>query len=378
MPIEITKVSSRKELRTFAEYPNKLYKGNPYYVPVLVSDDMKTFDKKKNASFEFCDADYFLAYKDGKLVGRVAALINPRANDAWSKKTVRYGWIDFIDDREVSSALLKTVEDWGRERGMDDIEGPLGFTDFDTEGMLVDGFEELGTMITFYNHPYYMEHLEALGYTKRKDWVERRLVVPDTIPEKYGKYASLVAERNGLKVVRYTRKEIKQKGIGFKFFDLINRTYCVLYGYSQLSGKQMAQYVETYLSMLNLDYVSFIEDRKGDLAAFGVMIPSMSRALQKSGGKWLPFGWFHLMRALLFHKTDTADMLLIAVRPDLQAKGVPAMLISDIFPRLVAGGFKYAETNPELEDNYSVQNLWSVFESRQHRRRRIYGKEMKA
>lgn len=376
MSVEIRKVSSKKELKTFAEYPNNLYKGNPYYVPTLVSEDIKTFDKAQNAAFEFCDADYFLAYKDGKLVGRIAALLNPRVNDSWDKKTARFGWIDFIDDREVSEALLKTAEDWGREKGMSEIEGPLGFTDLDAEGMLVEGFEELGTMITIYNHPYYMEHMESLGYTKRTDWVERRLVVPASIPDKYDKYSRLVAERNGLKTVHYTRKEINQKGIGFKFFELLNHTYCGLYGYSQLSGKQMAQYVEAYISMLNLDYVSFIEDRKGDLVAFGVMIPSMSKALQKSGGKWFPFGWFHLGKALYFHDTDTADMLLIAVRPDLQAKGVPAMLIADIFPRLVAGGFKYAETNPELEDNYSVQNLWSVFESRQHRRRRIYGKEL--
>jgi len=376
MSIEIRKVTSRKELKIFAEYPNTLYKGNPYYVPTLASEDMKTFDKEKNASYEFCDADFFLAYRNGKVVGRIAAIINPRANEAWKKNAVRFGWIDFVDDEMVSSALIKTVEDWGKERGMDCIEGPLGFADFDTEGMLVEGFDQLGTMIAFYNHPYYMQHMEKLGYVKLTDWVERRLTVPDALPEKYLRYSELVAEKNHLRVVRYTRREIVKKGIGYKLFDLVNQTYNHLFGYSQLSEKQMGQYVDTYLALVNLDYVSFVEDRLGNLVAFAVMLPSMSRALQKCNGKMFPFGWYHLLKAIKGKNEDTIDMLLIAVRPDLQARGVPAMLITDIFPRLVAGGFKYAETNPELETNHSVQNLWSTFEHVLHKRRRIYGRDL--
>jgi len=375
MSVEIRKVSTRRELKIFSQLPNKMYKDNPYYVPTLAADDLNTFDKKKNAAFEFCEADYFLAYKDGEVVGRVAAILNPRANDAWGKKSARFGWIDFIDDEEVSAALISTVEAWARERGMEAIEGPLGFTDFDTEGMLVEGFDEDGTMVAFYNAPYYKEHLEKLGYSKVIDWVERRITIPEALPEKYMKYSSLIGERNGLRSVRYTRKEINEKGIGFKLFDLVNKTYCVLFGYSQLSEKQMAQYVKTYLALLNLDYVSFIVDEEENLVAFGVMLPSMNDALRKSGGKYFPFGWFHLLKALKFNNSDTIDMLLIAVRPDLQSKGVPAMLIADLFPRIIAGGFKYAETNPELETNLAVQNLWGAFESRQHKRRRIYGKE---
>lgn len=376
MSVQIKKAESKADLKKFAEYPNKLYKGNPYYVPTLVADDCKVFDRKSNAAFDFAEADFFLAYKDGRLVGRVAAILNPKANETWNQKRVRFGWIDFEDDEEVSAALLETVEKWGLERGMTEIEGPLGFTDFDTEGMLVEGFDELGTFITFYNHPYYKEHLERHGYAKKIDWIERRIPMPDGLDGKYRRFTDIVAERNGLRCVRYSRKEIRRKDIGRKLFDLVNRTYCVLYGYSALSGRQIDQYVEQYLSLLNLDFVSFIVDSDENLIAFGVMCPSLSRAFQKAGGRYFPFGWWHMLRSLVFCKTDTIDMLLIAVDPAYQSKGVPAMLIADLFDRIAAAGFKYLETNPELETNFAVQNLWSGFSPRQHRRRRIYGKEL--
>lgn len=376
MPVQIVKASTKKQLKLFAEYPNILYKGNPYYVPTMAAEDVKIFDRGHNAAFEFCDADFFLAYKDGELVGRVAAIINPRANEAWGARNARFGWIDFVDDKEVSEALMKTVTDWSRERGMDHLEGPLGFTDFDTEGMLVEGFEELGTSITFYNHPYYMAHLEALGFTKNTDWVERRITLPDAVPEKISRVSSIVAEKYGMKTVLYTRKEVRKYDIGHKLFNLINNTYNVLYGYSVLSDSQVDQYVDLYLSMLDLNLVTFINDSEDNLIAFGAMIPSMSEALQKCDGKLFPFGWCHLAKALYLKKTDTVDMLLIAVRKDFQSKGVPAMIINDLLPRLRKYGFKYAETNPELETNNAVQNLWSDFEHRQHRRRRIYGKKI--
>lgn len=376
MSVEIRKVTSKKDLKLFCEYPNKLYKGNPYYIPTLASDDFKTFDKSSNAAYEFCDADYFLAYKDGTVVGRVAAIINPRANEAWNQKNGRFGWIDFIDDYEVSSALIATVEQWAKERGMEEIEGPLGFTDFDTEGMLVEGFEELGTMVTFYNHEYYQHHMERLGYEKKTDWVERRITIPDSLPEKFNRFKALAEERYGLRCVRYTRREINKKGIGYKLFDLVNHTYNVLYGYSQLSEKQMNQYVSQYLSLLNLKFVSFVVDKDDKLIAFGVMLPSLSKALQKCNGKYFPLGWWYLIRSLYMLKTDTIDMLLIAVHPDYQSKGIPAMLIGDLFGRIAEAGFKYAETNPELETNHTVQNLWSEFDTRLHRRRRIYGKSL--
>lgn len=376
MPVNIVAATTRRQLKTFAEFPNVLYKGNPYYVPTIASADVDIFDRRRNASFEFCDAEFFLAYKGGKLAGRVAAILNPRANEAWGRKCVRFGWIDFIDDKEVSSALLDAVGEWGRARGMEYIEGPLGFTDFDTEGLLVEGFEELGTSVTFYHHPYYKEHLEALGYGKETDWVERRIRIPEALPEKYIRYSALMAERYGLHCQRYTRREIFKLDIGHKFFTLVNETYNKLYGYSTLSERQIQQYTKLYMSLLDLDLVTFINDSEDNMVAFGVMIPSMSKALQKSGGKYFPFGWFHLMKALLFKKTDTVDMLLIAVHPDYQAKGVPAMIITDIFSRVIKFGFKWAETNPELETNLAVQNLWTAFENRQHRRRRVYGKTL--
>ncbi|MCQ2135643.1 MAG: N-acetyltransferase [Bacteroidales bacterium] len=376
MSVEIVKVSDKAGLKLFAEYPNKLYKGNPYYVPTLVSDDLKTFDKKVNAAYDFCDADFFLAYKDGALCGRVAAILNPKANDRWGAPSVRFGWIDFIDDREVSRSLLEVVSAWGAERGMNHIEGPLGFTDMDTEGMLVEGFEELGTMVTFYNHPYYKEHLEALGYSKITDWVERRIRIPDSLPEKYERYSQMIKDRYHLKTVKFSRREINKRGLGYELFELVNNTYNVLFGYSALSPRQIDQYVKQYLSMLDLDLVSFVMDENDKLVAFGVMMPSMSKALQKADGKFFPFGWFHLAKALMFKCTDTVDMLLIAVHPDYQTKGVPALIITDIFAKLIKFGFKWAETNPELEDNHAVQNLWVGFEHRQHRRRRIYGKNI--
>lgn len=376
MPVEIRKVSTKRDLWKFAELPNKLYKGNPYYVPTLVLDDFKTFYKKTNAVYEYCDADFFLAYKDGKIVGRIAAILNPKANEQWNEKHARFGWIDFIDDEEVSSALLSTAEDWARERGMERIEGPFGFTDFDTEGMLVEGFQELGTLVTFYHPEYCKAHLEKRGYTKVIDWVERRINVPEALPEKFIRYKDLVSERYKLRSVRFTRKEIDRLDVGHRLFSLVNETYCVLYGYSPLPPKVMDQYVKLYLGLLNLKYVTFVLDDHDELVAFGVMLPSLSRALQKSNGRYLPFGWWPLIRALKFGKTDTIDMLLIAVKPELQKAGVPAMLFADLFEDVIDGGFKYAETNPELEDNFSMQNLWNAFDCRQHRRRRIYGKEL--
>lgn len=372
----IVKVQTRKQLKIFAEFPNKLYKGNPYYVPTMASADVDIFDKKVNAAFDFCDADFFLAYRDGQLVGRVAAIINPRANEAWGTKNVRFGWIDFIDDLEVARELIQAVTDWGKERGMDHIEGPLGFTDFDTEGMLVEGFDELGTAITFYNHPYYMKHLETLGLAKETDWVERRIEIPSEVPEKMLRISRILQEKNGLKVMKYTRSEVRKLDIGHKFFKLVNETYNKLYGYSVLSGRQIDQYVKLYLSMLDLKLVTFVNDEKDNMVAFAVMMPSMSKAMQKCNGRIFPFGWWHMAKALYFHKTDTVDMMLIGVRDDYKLKGVPAIIMADLIPRCVKCGFKYAETNPELETNHAVQNLWSDFPNRQHRRRRIYGKQL--
>lgn len=374
MAIIIKKVSSKKELKTFIRFNYELYKGNPYSVPDLYDDMLNTFSSKKNAAFEFCEAEYFLAYKDNKVVGRVAAIINNRANQTWGKKEVRFGWIDFIDDEEVSSALLKAVEDWGKQKGMDTITGPLGFTDMDAEGMLIEGFDQLGTMATIYNYPYYPQHMEKLGFEKDADWVEFKLMVPDKLPEKFVRISEIILQKYKLKIKKLTRKEIKEKNYGQKIFDLINEAYAPLYGFSKMTQGQIDQYVKTYLPLLDLRMVSIVETEDGELVAAGISMASLSEALQKAKGRMLPFGWFYLLKALFIKRPKVLDLLLVGVKPEYQSKGVNALLFYDLVPTFKKMGFVYGESNPELEENKKVQAQWSAFESVQHKRRRAFKK----
>lgn len=374
MAVIIKKVSDKKELRTFIRFNYELYKDNPYSVPDLYDDMLNTFSTRKNAAFEFCEADYFLAYKDDKLVGRVAAIINRRANETWNKKEVRFGWIDFIDDLEVSKALLDTVEKWGKERGMEAMVGPLGFTDMDAEGMLVEGFDQLGTMATIYNYPYYPEHMQRLGLEKEADWVEFKLTVPDKLPEKFVRISEIILQKYKLKIKKLNRKELKEKNYGQRIFDLINEAYAPLYGYSKMTQRQIDQYVKMYLPLIDLRMVSLVENEAGELVAVGISMPSLSEALQKAKGKMLPFGWFHLMKALFIKKPKVLDLLLVGVKPEYQSKGVNALLFYDLVPVYQQMGFKYGESNPELEVNKKVQAQWTAFESVQHKRRRAFKK----
>lgn len=376
MAIIIKKVTSPKELKTFIRFNYELYKNNPYSVPDLYDDMLNTFSPEKNAAFEFCEADYFLAYKDNKLVGRVAAIINRRANETWNKKEVRFGWIDFIDDLEVSKALLATVEDWGRQRGMEAIVGPLGFTDMDAEGMLVEGFDQLGTMATIYNYPYYPEHMEKLGYEKEADWVEFKLTVPDKLPEKFVRISEIILQKYNLKIKKLSRKELKEKNYGQRIFDLINEAYAPLYGYSKMTQRQIDQYIKMYLPLIDLRMVSLVEDAEENLVAVGISMPSLSKALQKAKGRMLPFGWFHLLKALFIKKPKVLDLLLVGVKPEYQSKGVNALLFYDLVPVYQQMGFKYGESNPELELNKKVQAQWTAFESVQHKRRRAFKKNI--
>ena len=376
MSIQIKTVTSRKELKTFSRFGNKLYKGNKYYVPTLIFDDLNTLDKAKNAAFEFCEAEYYLAYKNGNLVGRVAAIVNYKANESWKVDQVRFGWFDFIDDIEVSSALLDAVIAFGKTRGMTQIVGPLGFTDFDPEGMLVEGFDKVSTMALIYNHPYYPEHMKKLGYTKETGWVELRITIPQSIPDRHKRLADLVVQRNNLKVRKLTRKQILKENYGQKLFKLINQTYCILYGFSLLSEKQIDQFVDTYLSFIDARMLTFIEDENGDLIAAGISMPSLARALQKCNGELFPFGWWYLLKNMFIKKPDTLDLLLIGVRPDYQNKGVPTLLICDLIEVYNKLGFRYAETNAMLETNTAVQALWTPFEKEQHKKRWIFGKEI--
>ena len=376
MSVEIRKVQTKKELKEFIHFANDLYKGDEYYAPSLISDDYNTFDPKKNGAFDFCQAQMLLAYKEGTVAGRVMAIINNRANETWKVKQVRYGWIDFINDEEVAKALLDAVAAWGKERGMTDIAGPLGFTDFDPEGMLVEGFERVATIIGIYNYPYYPQILEKLGYTKETDWMEYRITIPDELPERYYKYADIVIAKNKLNVRKVTRRMVNKENYGRKFFKLINETYYKLYGFSLLSDKQIDDYTKLYLGLLDTRMVSFIENENGELVAAGVTMPDLTAALQKCGGKLFPFGWFHLLKAIFWKPCDTLDMLLVGVREDYRGKGLNAVLVTDLYPRLKAMGFKYAETTAELETNDSVQAMWKYFEREQHKRRRVYAKKI--
>lgn len=376
MAIQIRKVSNRKELKVFARFGNKLYKGNKYYVPSMPMDDMNTLDPEKNAAFEFSEAELYLAYKDGEVAGRVAAIINHKANEAWKVKQVRFGWIDFIDDLEVSAALLDAVAAFGKSRGMDQIVGPLGFTDFDPEGMLVEGFDRLSTMALIYNYPYYPEHMKKHGYVKETGWVEYRITLPEVMPENHVRFSEIIKERYGLKVRKMSRRQIRKEDYGRKLFKLINETYCVLYGYSLLSDRQIDQYVDMYLSLVDTDMLTFVEDKNGDLIGAGISIPSLSEALQKCNGEIFPFGWWHLLKTMFFKKPDTLDLLLIGVRPDYQSKGVNSLIFCDLFQNYKRLGFKYAETNANLETNAKVQAMWHPFEKELHKRRWVFGKEI--
>lgn len=376
MAIQIKTVSNQKEMKEFVRFGNKLYKGNKCYVPSMPSDDLITFDKEKNGAFDFSEAECYLAYKDGKIVGRVAAIVNHKANEAWNVSQVRFGWFDFIDDINVSSALLEKVIAFGKSRGMNQIVGPLGFTDFDPEGMLVEGFDRLSTMALIYNHPYYPEHMKKLGYYKETGWVEYRVEIPEEVPERHKRIAAAVKERYNLKVRKLTRNQIRKERYGQKLFTLINQTYCVLYGYSLLSERQIDQYVETYLSIVNTDMLTFIEDSKGDLIAAGISIPSMSEALQKCNGELFPFGWWHMLKSMYWKKPDTLDLLLIGVRPDYQNRGVNSLLFVDLIETYRRLGFRFAETNANLETNVKVQAMWEPFKKELHKKRWVFGKEI--
>lgn len=373
MSVEIKKVTTQSELKRFIRFNYEFYKDNPYSVPDLYDDMLNTFSPKKNAAFEFCEADYFLALRDDKIVGRVAAIINRRANETWNRKTVRFGWIDFIDDMEVSTALIDTVKQWGKERGMTEIEGPLGFTDMDAEGMLVEGFDQLSTMATIYNYPYYPQHMERLGLSKSADWVEMKIYVPDAIPEKHRRISEIIAKRYNLHTRKLkSKKEVRQSGVAHDIFRLINDAYTPLFGYSRMTERQIDQYVKMYVPVLDLRMVSIVENEQNEIVAVGISMASLSRALQKAKGRLLPFGWYHLLKALMWKRPKVLDLLLVAVRPDYQGKGVNALLFTDLIPVYKELGFEYAESNPELEMNEKVQNQWQYFKTEQHKRRRCF------
>ena len=374
MGVEIREVLTKKELWSWVRFPNKLYKDNEYFVPFLESDEFETFSADKNPAYAFCETKLFLAYKDGKIAGRIAGLINHAYNSKWDKNAIRFTRFDFIDDYEVSQALFDAVVTWGKEKNYTEIMGPIGFTDIDHEGMLVEGFDKLNMSITFYNHPYYLTHMERLGLEKDIDWIEYKITVPkDGIP-KIEKIANAILQKGNYKVVTYTDRKVLYKE-AFEAFALIDLAYSKLYGTVPLTEDIIRSTIDGNIPLVNLDYICAIKDNEDNIVSFGIMVPSIAKALKKSNGKILPFGIVRMLRALR-GKNDTLEMFLVAVDPTLQAQGLPAILIDALLKKLIQNGVKYCETGPMLETNTKIHSLWRHFEKEQHKRRRCFVKQI--
>lgn len=376
MSVEVRQIHSEADMRKFVEFNLKLYKGNPYHVPGLIKDELGTLNPRTNPAFQFCEAAYFLAYRNGEIVGRIAGIINHRANDTWNQNNARFGFVDFINDDEVVDALFDAVTKWAKKHKKDMLQGPMGFTDLDHEGMLIEGFDQIGTMATIYNYAYYPHQLERIGFIKDQDWKEFKIMIPDAIPEKHQRISNIVRQKYGLKTVKFrTRKEVEP--YAHRIFETLNQAYSVLYGFSELSKEQIDYYVKQYIPMIHLDFVTLIVRESDDkVVAFAITIPNLSRALQKAKGKMYPFGWFHLAKDLYMSGNPVVDLYLIGVIPEYQNKGVNALLFDDLIPVFQKAGIKYAESNPELETNAAVQMQWNYFERVHHKTRRAYIKEI--
>lgn len=371
MSLIIKEVISKNDLKSFIAFPYNLYKDNKYFIPPIRSDELKTLYKKINPAFDFCESKYWLVYKENKIVGRVAGIINKKFNEKFNKKEARFGWIDFEDDTSISAMLIDAVEKWAAEKGMTSIHGPLGFTDMDGEGMLIEGYEEESTLGSIYNFPYYKNHIEKLGYTKDIDWIEFRVNIVSSTPEKIERIAQIALQRNKLHVPIF-KKAKEMLPYAKDIFYLINETYKDLYGFVELTDKQIDSYVKQYFSFIRPEYLPLVLDENNKLAAFGITMPSLNKALKKINGKLFPFGFLHILREM--KKSNSLDLYLTAVRTDLQNKGVNALLIDQINKVCIKNGIKYVETNRELETNEKVQAQWKLYNARQHKRRRCYKK----
>lgn len=378
--IQVVEVTTSKQRKAFVDFFYDLYRDSPYAVPYLYLAEKLTLKPGSNPAFEFCEAQCFLAYKDGKVVGRVAAIINHRANDYWKREMARFGWFDFVDDPKVSEALLLAVEKWGKGKGMTEIAGPFGFEDMDREGMLVDGFDELSSMYVNYNYPYYPKHMDRLGYRKDNDYVEYRIKMPEVTPEKFARTAKLIKTRYHLEERKFSHREMTKGGKARELFNILNITYGNLYGYSQLSTEQIDTITNNYIKLADLNLVTCVVDTEKDdkMVGFGVSFPSFSEALRHTrNGHLLPFGWWHLLKVMKWHKTPTVDLLLIGVLPEYRVKGANAIIFNDLISWYRRYGFKYAVTGPQMETNKGVLSQWQYLESEEIRRHRIYVKDIK-
>ena len=377
MAVEIREIQpTRRNLLKFVHFPiDVIYRDSKYYVPPLVNDEVNTLRPDKNPAFDFCEAAYFLAYRDGKIVGRIAGIINHVVNERNNKKEARFGYIDFIDDAEVADALIDAVTKWGKSKGMEHLTGPLGFTDMDPEGMLIEGFDRIGTTGAVYSHAYYHKHMERIGFVKDVDWLEFLITIPNEVPEKMARLANVMGERLNLTTIKYTDRKKLVEDYGDAIFRLINVAYDELFGYSPLTDKQIKHYIKMYLPFLPLDDLSMvIEKSTRELIGVGITIPSMSKALIKNRGRLFPMGWKPLLDA--FKKNDVVDLMLIAVKPEYQNKGVNSLIFNDLIPVFNNHGYTHAESNHELELNTKVLKQWEYFETEQHKRRRAYTKEI--
>lgn len=371
--IDIKEVKLKSDLNKFIAFPDKLYKGNKYRIPQLHNFEKSTLSKEKNPAFEFCIARYWLAYKDGKIVGRIAGILNNKSNEIWKEKYVRFGWIDFINDIEVSTALIKTVENWAKSLNIEAVHGPLGFTDMDLEGMLVEGFNEIGTQATLYNYAYYPKHLEKLGYAKDVDWIQYKITIPNEVPERVKRITNLVLNKYNLRILD-AKKSKDVLPYAKKMFNTLNESFNSLYGYVHLTDKQIEKYTKDYFSIIDTKYICFVLNEEDDVVGFGISILSLSKALQKAKGKLFPFGFIHILKAL--KKNDTVDMLLQGVKPDYIKKGVVAIFYNKLMQAYIDNGVKTAITSHILEDNKSSHLLFDAYQTRQHLRRRVYIKHL--
>lgn len=376
MSVTIKEIHTRRELREFIEFANRLYKDCPYYCPPLFFDEMNCFDAEKNPALEVCDYQLWMAYRDGQAVGRVAGIINHRANEKWGYKHVRFGWFDFVDDREVSKALLDTVVAWGKERGMDALNGPVGFTDFDHEGLLLEGYDYLAVMASLYNYPYYVKHVEAYGLVKEADWVELQVFPPKECPQRIERIAEIVKQRSKVHVEKVKNSRELVKRFGISYMDVIDEAYQKLYNFQPMTDKQKHYYKDIYFPILNFDFVTLVVNEEGELVGVGLGMPDIAPALRRCGGKLLPFGWYHLLKALKAKKMESFSFLLIAVRPDYQNMGINALFLQDQIPIINRYGIRKLETTNMLETNSKVIDFFTQFDHQVHKRHRAYIKPL--
>jgi GNAT superfamily N-acetyltransferase len=376
MAVEIREITTIRGLKQFVRFGNDFYKDCEYFCPQLIADELDVFDPKKNPAHEVCEHILFMAYRDKKPVGRIAGIINHAANEKWNVKKVRFGWMDFIDDQEVSFALLDAVSEWGKSKGMDKLNGPVGMTDFDHQGLLIEGYDYLAPMASLYNYPYYVRHLEAYGLGKEADWIEYQINPQTELPERFARMDKIVRERANVRVDKVKNCQELVKKYGMQYMDVIDVAYQKLYNFQPLSDRQKKYYCDSYFPLLNFDFVTLVVNEKDEVVGVGVGMPDISQALRKCKGKLFPFGWYHMLKALRAKQMEKFDLLIIAVRPDYQDRGLNAVIIADQHPYFIKYGIKEVETTAILETNTKNQGHWEMFPHKIHKRRRAYIKDI--